>query len=163
MNITYQKFFVPFNVAYYRDKNRKRSVGLKVLTEFYSKYYPYESRKFSDIDDKPEEVIQQETLPQAIIVNMDSIMNLDESPINSSIDLINTLSKTYQLIFVSSRLSSYQGEVLSWINRYINTDHDYLLYMREAVTEKDFYDKFIKDKYYVTALFANKTFHRFYV
>ena len=70
-SIEFMEFYVPFKEALERDKNRERSVGEKVLKNFYLKYYP--DKYAEEISDKRYILEQNKSLPKCIIVDIDGM------------------------------------------------------------------------------------------
>ena len=181
LNVDFEtkEFRVSFNDAYWRDTNRDRKVGLGVLTSFFLKYYPDEDRTiYNNIKSEERFILEQdETLPQAIIVDIDGTLSImhdrgpfdyhlvnNDLPNNPVVDLINTLSKQYQIIIVTGRERTEvcEQETIKWLSRYL-TFTDWQLFMRmpkdyrkDGVVKQEIYDNFIKDKYCVAAVFEDR-------
>lgn len=89
----------------------------------------------------------------------------EDLPNNPVVDLINSLSKIYQIIIVTGREDTEvcRKETLKWLNRYL-TCSDFLFYMRkekdyrkDAIVKTEIYNEHIKDKYCVAAVFDDRT------
>lgn len=178
-DIEFKEFKVDFNTAYWRDTNRERKVGLGVLKTFFNKYYPDEPLTILNSSNSKERTYlkQDETLPQAIIVDIDGTLSImhdrgpfdyhlvnNDLPNNPVIDLINTLSKQYQILIVTGREQTdiCQQETIKWLNRYL-TFNDWKLFMRkpndyrkDGIIKQEIYNKYIKDNYYITAVFEDR-------
>lgn len=182
VELEFKKFIISFNEAYWRDTKRTRKVGLQVLRRFYNTYFPDMSQ---EIINKEEEspakerfiLKQDETLPHAIICDIDGTLSLmngrgpfeyhrvnEDLPNNPVVDLINSLSKIYQIIIVTGREDTdvCRRETLKWLNRYLTCD-DFLFYMRkekdyrkDSIVKTEIYNEYIKDKYCVTAVFDDR-------
>lgn len=178
--IEYKPFLVSFNEAYWRDTKRVRKVGLEVLKNFYTRYYPDMPQIIENKITPAEErfiLKQDETLPHAIICDIDGTLSLmngrgpfeyhrvnEDLPNNPVIDLINSLSKQYQIIIVTGREDTEicRQETLKWLSRYLSFD-DFLFFMRknkdyrkDSIVKMEIYNDNIKDKYCVAAVFDDR-------
>ena len=183
VDIEYKKFVISFNEAYWRDTKRTRKVGLAVLRRFFNTYFPDMSQEIVNQEKESpakERFIlkQDETLLHAIICDIDGTLSLmngrgpfeyhrvnEDLPNNPVIDLVNSLSKMYQIIIVTGREDTEvcRKETLKWLNRYL-TCSDFLFYMRkekdyrkDAIVKTEIYNEHIKDKYCVAAIFDDRT------
>ena len=179
VDLEHKEFKISFNDAYWRDTNRDKKVGIGVLTTFFLKYYPDEDRTIQN-NIKSEErftLVQDETLPQAIIVDIDGTLSImhdrgpfdyhlvnNDLPNNPVVDLVNTLSDKYQVIIVTGRerTEACERETIKWLNRYL-TFKDWKLFMRmpkdyrkDGVVKQEIYNNFIKDKYCIAAVFEDR-------
>ena len=182
VELEFKKFIISFNEAYWRDTKRTRKVGLQVLRRFYNTYFPDMSQEIINKEKESpakERFIfkQDETLPHAIICDIDGTLSLmngrgpfeyhrvnEDLPNNPVVDLINSLSKIYQIIIVTGREDTdvCRRETLKWLNRYLTCD-DFLFYMRkekdyrkDSIVKTEIYNEYIKDKYCVTAVFDDR-------
>lgn len=128
-----------------------------------------------------EPMVQDELLENVYLVDLDgTVANIDrrsspyaanecltDIPIKSVIDTVVALYKQhFKIIFVSGRSNEYRKLSKQWINEFIQVDNNpinYELFMREEndkrpdqIIKKEIYNKFIKDKYYVVAVFDDR-------
>ena len=173
-SIEYREFYIPFKEALERDKNRERSVGEKVLKNFYLKYYP--DKYAEEISDKRYILKQNKSFPKCIIVDIDGTVAihqgrspydlskvLEDKPNDPLIDLLRVLSGSVDIIFFSGREGTKQcvEDTAKWINDNINIP--YQLYMRkekdyrpDEVIKEELYNEIIKNNYYCIAIFDDR-------
>lgn len=157
-----------------RDSARERSVGEKVLKNFYLKYYP--DKYAEEISDKRYILEQNKSLPKCIICDLDGTLCLHQgrSPYDLSkvsgdkpndllVDLLRVLSGSVDIIFFSGRegIKQCREDTAKWINDNINIP--YQLYMRkekdyrpDEVIKEELYNEIIKDNYYCIAIFDDR-------
>lgn len=172
--IEYKEFYIPFKEALERDKNRERSVGEKVLKNFYLKYYP--DKYANEISDKRYILEQNKSLPKCIICDLDGTLCLhqgrspydlskvsEDKPNDPLVDLLRVLSGSVDIIFFSGREGTKQcrEDTAKWINDNVNIP--YQLYMRkekdyrpDEVIKEELYNEIIKDNYYCIAIFDDR-------
>lgn len=172
--IKFKEFYVPFKEALERDKNRERSVGEKVLKNFYLKYYP--DKYVEELSDKRYILEQNKSLPKCIICDLDGTLCLhqgrspydlskvsEDKPNDPLVDLLRVLSGSVDIIFFSGREGTKQcrEDTAKWINDNINIP--YQLYMRkekdyrpDEVIKEELYNEIIKDNYYCMAIFDDR-------
>ena len=173
-SIEYREFYIPFKEALECDKNRERSVGEKVLKNFYLKYYP--DKYAEEISDKRYILEQNKSFPKCIIVDIDGTVAihqgrspydlskvLEDKPNDPLIDLLRVLSGSVDIIFFSGREGTKQcvEDTAKWINDNINIP--YQLYMRkekdyrpDEVIKEELYNEIIKNNYYCIAIFDDR-------
>lgn len=173
-SIEFMEFYVPFKEALKRDKNRERSVGEKVLENFYKKYYS--DKYYQELIDDRYILEQNKSLPKCIICDLDGTLCLNQgrSPYDLSkvsgdkpndplVDLLRVLSGSVDIIFFSGREGTKQcrEDTAKWINDNINIP--YQLYMRkekdyrpDEVIKEELYNEIIKDNYYCIAIFDDR-------
>ena len=173
-SIEFKEFYIPFKEALERDKNRERSVGEKVLKNFYLKYYP--DRHAEEISDKRYILEQNKSLPKCIVVDIDGTVAINQgrSPYDLTkvsedksndplVDLLRVLSGSIDIIFFSGREGTKQcrEDTAKWINDNINIP--YQLYMRkekdyrpDEVIKEELYNEIVKDNYYCIAIFDDR-------
>lgn len=150
-----------------RDAKRTKSVGEKVIRDMYNRYF---SAK------EPEEK-QDETLPRAIICDLDGTIALigNRNPYDASTatrDFLNkpiaSIVKRYQdthyILFVSGRKSIYKGQTTMFLAMHDLITAKTMLFMRgaddnrkDAIVKKEIYDGRIKGKYYVEFVLDDRT------
>ena len=173
-SIEFKEFYITFKEALERDKNRERSVGEKVLKNFYLKYYP--DKYAEEISDKRYILEQDKSLPKCIIVDIDGTVAInqgrspydltkvsEDKPNDPLVDLLRILSGSIDIIFFSGREGTKQcrEDTAKWINDNINIP--YQLYMRkekdyrpDEVIKEELYNEIIKDNYYCIAIFDDR-------
>lgn len=173
-SIEFKEFFIPYKEALERDKKRERSVGEKVLKNFYLKYYS--DRYTEEISDKRYILEQNKSLPKCIVCDLDGTLCLHQgrSPYDLSkvskdkpndplVDLLRVLSGSVDIIFFSGRegTKQCQEDTAKWINDNVNIP--YQLYMRkekdyrpDEVIKEELYNEIIKDNYYCIAIFDDR-------
>lgn len=173
-SIEFKEFYIPFKEALERDKNRERSVGEKVLKNFYFKYYP--DKYAEEISDKRYILEQNKSLPKCVIVDIDGTLCIhqgrdpydlskvsEDKPNDPLVDLLRILSGSIDIIFFSGRegTKQYREDTAKWIND--NVGIPYQLYMRkekdyrpDEVIKEELYNEIIKDNYYCIAIFDDR-------
>lgn len=173
-SIEFKEFYIPFKEALERDKNRERSVGEKVLKNFYLKYYL--DKYTEEISDKRYILEQNKSLPKCIIVDIDGTVSInqgrspydlskvsEDKPNDPLVDLLRVLSGFIDIIFFSGREGTKQcrEDTAKWINDNINIP--YQLYMRkekdyrpDEVIKEELYNEIIKGNYYCVAIFDDR-------
>lgn len=173
-SIEFKEFYIPFKEALERDKNRGRSVGEKVLKNFYLKYYP--DKYTEEISDKRYILEQNKELPKCIVCDLDGTLCLhqgrspydltkvsEDKPNDPLVDLLRVLSGSVDVIFFSGREGTKQcrEDTAKWINDNINIP--YQLYMRkekdyrtDEIIKEELYNEIIKDNYYCVAIFDDR-------
>ena len=173
-SIEFKEFYIPYKEALERDKNRERSVGEKVLKNFYLKYYP--DKYAEEISDKRYILKQNKSLPKCIICDLDGTLCLhqgrspydltkvsEDKPNDPLVDLLRVLSGSIDVIFFSGREGTKQcrEDTAKWINDNVNIP--YQLYMRkekdyrpDEVIKEELYNEIIKDNYYCVAIFDDR-------
>ena len=173
-SIEFKEFYVPFKEALKRDKNRERSVGEKVLKNFYLKYYP--DKYAEEISDKRYILEQDKSLPKCVIVDCDGTIAIhqgrdpydlskvsEDKPNDPLVDLLRVLSGSIDIIFFSGREGTKQccEDTAKWIND--NVGIPYQLYMRkekdyrpDEVIKEELYNEIIKNNYYCIAIFDDR-------
>lgn len=186
VKIEYVECVVPYKVALERDKNRENSVGVKVLKNFYYKYYPHLVHADANRNMKPFD----NRKPKCIICDIDGTVALHTSrnpfefdkvdtdePDFRVCDFINTISSDcdYYLIFLSGREGSEvcRKKTEEWIEKYIKPQYwmnmgiipeeNWRLYMRaegdkraDEIVKKELYEKHIEPWYNVAMIFDDR-------
>lgn len=155
-------FNTPLDVCLTRDHDRIDKVGEQVIRDMYTKYH-YE------LPAQPMYVVQDRSLPHAIIVDIDgttAIMNgrdpFDISKVHTDLpnvpvaELIKTLHCVGKLIiFVSGRKDSCHADTAYWLYRTLGFS-DFKLIMRQttdnrpdSIVKQEIYDERIKGKFYI--------------
>lgn len=174
--IKIQEFYVPFKVALERDRNRKRSVGERVIKRFYQQYYPDRyNAEMAQVDNRY--ILEQDkTLPSCVIVDLDGTLSINQGrnpfdyskvgtdkPNDPLVDLIKIISHEVEIIFFSGRESTKEcrENTEKWLND--NIGISYKLYMRnekdyrsDEIIKEELYNQYIKDKYYCIAIFDDR-------
>lgn len=173
-SIEFKEFYVPFKEALERDKNRERSVGEKVLKNFYLKYYP--DKYAEEMKDKRFILKQDWTLPSCVICDLDGTISLHngrsafdyskiytDKPNEPLVNLLKILNNEIDVIFFSGREGTEEcrKETENWLNSHVCIP--YKLYMRsekdyrsDEIIKEELYNKYIKDKYYCIAIFDDR-------
>jgi len=166
-------FYTDIDELISRDKQRDKSVGEEVIRKFYNslgkKDFKFYNPRQEMIDQIPiEKVIQDKTLPKAIIVDLDgTIAEISHrNPYDASKCLDDGVNehvlKTVLLyrnsgtkvIFLSGRDSAFRALTLEWLNTYVSGDFE--LFMRpqgnvekDSIIKRNIFNQEIKDKYFV--------------
>lgn len=173
-SIEFKEFYIPFKEALERDSKRERSVGRKVLINFYRKYYP--DRYFDEMKDNRFILNQDWTLPSCIICDLDGTISLHngrsafdyskictDKPNEPLVNLLKILNNEIDVIFFSGREGTKEcrEETENWLNSHVCIPHK--LYMRsekdyrsDEIIKEELYNKYIKDKYYCIAIFDDR-------
>lgn len=178
-NIEIKLFKIDFKTALERDQQRPRPVGEKVLKSFFYKYFPKEMEEYFT-----DPRLKQNNFQQEIDINKENCILLDvdgtcalhagRSPYDWSrvgedvpnkmlIKLIRVLSSAYKIIVVSGREGTEEciTKTRKWLDEYLSIP--YALYMRkekdmrhDEVIKKEIYERQIKPKYNVIAVFDDR-------
>lgn len=176
----------PFNVALERDSKRERSVGKKVLKDFYYKYYPHL------MNSNPERVMKPfNNKPKAIICDIDGTVALHvgrnpfefekvdtDVPDFRVCDLIKNITSNcdYELIFLSGRedIGTCREKTEKWIEDNIKPqfwynfggtvpERNWRLFMRangdhraDEIVKRELYENHIEPWYDVAAVFDDR-------
>lgn len=173
-SIEFKEFYIPFKEALERDKNRERSVGEKVLKQFYEKYYP--DRYTEECKDNRYILEQDKTLPKCIICDLDGTLCLHQGrnpydlskvstdkPNDPLIDLLRILSGSVDIIFFSGREGTEQcrQDTAKWLND--NVGIPYQLYMRkekdyrgDEIIKEELFKENIENNYYCITVFDDR-------
>lgn len=178
-NIEIKPFKIDFKTALERDQQRPRPVGEKVLKSFFYKYFPKEMEEYFTDPRLKQNNFQQEidiNKENCIIVDIDGTLccHAGRSPYDWSrvgedvpnkmlIKLIRVLSSAYKIIVVSGREGTEEciTKTRKWLDEYLSIP--YALYMRkekdmrhDEVIKKEIYERQIKPKYNVIAVFDDR-------
>lgn len=146
-----------------RDLQRYHSVGEKVIWQIYQQFIR-----------KHEPLIQDESKPKAIIVDLDGTLAIHDGrspydaakcetdlPNDKLVKIIDSMSEDHKIILLSGRHDTYKPHTLRWLTKH-NIIFDKLI-MRKAgddrkddIIKQELFEEHIKDKYYVTALFDDR-------
>ena len=177
-----------YKVALQRDSNpdRKRSVGKKVLRNFYTKYYPHLIAPMSDV----RKMLEWENKPKAIIVDIDGTLALrndrspfdytkvgEDSPEFRMCNLIKALIESeelYTVFFLTGRedIDNCRELTAEWLanNVYpglsmngLVPEENWELIMRpegdhrsDEIVKKELWERWIKPWYDVVAVFDDR-------
>ena len=174
-NMTEIYFDTPVDVCVERDMTRgDKSVGSKVITEMYHKYINTE-----DITHKVTYRVQDETLPKAIIVDIDGTIALlngrnpydnkkvhTDLPNQPIIDLIKDLDLVgHHILIVSGRQGTEEckAQTISWLDTHLDLLFEYELFMRpegdfrkDSTIKREIFEKEIEGKYNVKYVFDDR-------
>lgn len=168
VNIQIKFFEITPEEAIQRDLVRPNSVGSGVIWDMYNRYIRKE-------EGKPEPIKQDDSLPHAIICDLDGTLALlngrnpydastcGEDNVNYNIfGILVSYPKIVMPIFVTGREDKYKEETLAWLKNacgYSPDDSKYApckLLMRKSgdsrkdcIIKKEIFDQHIKDKYYI--------------
>ena len=181
-DIEFKEFYIPFRDAVERDRLRKTStgqyVGKKVLQSFYERYYPERYQEELAKTVRPFRHFQQPDLPGAIICDLDGTLawmqgrspydgtKVDKDEIDPQLrDLLILLRHMgFTLLFVSGREGTEEcrEKTQKWLENHFD-NHDFKLFMRkekdyrsDEIIKKELYDTYIKNKYYIAAVFDDR-------
>lgn len=120
---------------------------------------------------------QNDKLPRAILVDLDGTLahmgdgrgpfewhKVDQdAPDENVLNIVRTLSLTYNIVFMSGRDASCRKLTLDWLRVYYKNLPEFELYMRpennyekDNIVKRKLFDEFIKDKYYVEAVLDDR-------
>lgn len=181
-NIEFKEFYIPFREAVERDRLRKTStgqyVGKKVLQSFYERYYLERYQEELAKTVKPFRHFQQPDLQRAVICDLDGTLawmqgrspydgtKVDKDEIDPQLrDLLVLLRHLgITLLFVSGREGTEEcrTKTQKWLENHFD-NHDFKLFMRkekdyrgDEIIKKEIYDTYIKNKYYIHAVFDDR-------
>lgn len=159
-------FNVDLEICVQRDSERANPVGRVVITKMY--------KDFIKKEEPVEYLLQDKTLPKALIVDIDGTIAEKgarspfdwkavgrDTPIQHVIDLVNTYSKTHEIILLSGRDSVCRPETKKWlIDNKVNYD---TLYMRpegsrdkDTLVKKQIFVQNIKDKFFIDFILEDR-------
>lgn len=183
IEIEYKLFDIDIKLALERDKNRERSVGKKVLLNFFEKYFPeklmkhYTDQRLSNTEN------YNTDLEDCVIVDLDGTICLHNGrnpydltkvkydkaniPLVRLLRIINRYP--YKILFVSGREGTEQckNDSYNWItNNYAYQGDDYMrweLFMRKKddyrpddIVKEEIYHEQIEPYYNVLAVFDDR-------
>jgi predicted kinase len=181
-DIEFKEFYIPFRDAVERDRLRKAStgqyVGKRVLQSFYERYYPEKYKEELEKTVKPFRHFQQPDLTRAVICDLDGTLawmqgrspydgtKVDKDEIDYQLrDLLILLRHTgLTLLFVSGREGTEEcrEKTQKWLENHFD-GHDFKLFMRkekdyrgDEIIKKEIYDTYIKNNYYIHAVFDDR-------
>ena len=172
--IEYKPLYIPFKEALERDSKRDRPVGKNVLKRFYLNYYEKEFRKevYTTIPYIQEHDKSREN---AVIVDLDGTVAFHNGrgpfewdkiqtdiPNNCLLKILDNLANEscVTVIFLTGRNKTETAykETDKWLQEHC--DFPWLLVMRDAddyrssdISKKELYEKYVKGKYNVLAVF----------
>lgn len=162
--VTIKWFDVKPEVCIERDLKRQNSVGAKVIWGMYNTYIKEDTSK-----NVPEPIKQDESLPHAIICDIDGTIahNVSRSPYDGTrvdedlpdeavIRLVNLYHEHGgEIIFLSGREDSCRMKTLDWIRKYTDAK-SFMLLMRRAgdnrkdsIIKKALFEIYVKKEYYI--------------
>ena len=178
-DIEFKLLKIDFKTALERDQQRPRPVGEKVLKSFFYNYFP-EEMEIYNTDPR----LKQDNFQNSIDINKENCIVVDcdgslclhagRSPYDWSrvnedvpnrmlIKLVRTLSSVYKVIVLSGREGTEECTIKTrqWLDNYLSIP--YTLYMRkekdmrpDRVIKKEIYDRHIKPKYNVVAVYDDR-------
>lgn len=164
--IEYKKFYIPFKEALERDSKRERSVGKKVLINFYTKYFYDEYVKEVGYDDR--KIYEGNHKSPCVVIDLDGTTMLhngrlpfDWNKVSTDIfdpRMLKIINKFYEsavkIIFLTGRPESVRNATDDCLNSKLWFSYE--LIMRPVndnrsgdVLKKDLWEKYI-DPYYNT-------------
>ena len=164
--IEYKKFYIPFKEALERDSKRERSVGKKVLINFYTKYFYDEYVKEVGYDDR--KIYEGNHKSPCVVIDLDGTTMLhngrlpfDWNKVSTDIfdpRMLKIINKFYEsavkIIFLTGRPESVRNATDDCLNSKLWFGYE--LIMRPIndnrsgdVLKKDLWEKYI-DPYYNT-------------
>ena len=170
--IEYKKFYVPFKEALERDSKRERSVGKKVLVNFYTKYFYNEYVKEVGYDDRIINKGNHRT--PCIIIDLDGTAALHRNRLpydwnklsSDEFDprMLQIIYKFHlsaiKIIFLTGRPNSVRDETEKWIRKHIWSDFN--LIMRPTndnrsgdVVKKELWEKYVEPNYNTLCVFED--------
>lgn len=170
--IEYKKFYIPFKEALERDSKRERSVGKKVLINFYTKYFYDEFVKEVGYDDRIINKGNHKT--PCVIIDLDGTVALHRNRLPYDWNKLDSdefdprmLQIIYKLhlaavkiIFLTGRPNSVRDETEKWIKKYIWSDFN--LIMRPTndnrsgdIVKKELWEKYVEPNYNTLCVFED--------
>ena len=171
-SIEFKDFWTPLDICIERDSKREHPIGNETIKGIYNKYKGFIHQQ-KVLEYKNSKAVQDNSLPNAIIVDIDSTLSLNVSgrpfygpnscdgmlldePIRESIYLVKSYLdySNCKLIIVTGRNEGAREVTLKWLHDwYIEPD---FLIMREngdntptEVFKEKVYNEQIKDKFYI--------------
>lgn len=174
-----KKFYVPFAVAMERSKKRRDEGGLfiprKVMEHFYRTYFKEEFEK-EMTDYRVSNIAEwKKNLPTCVICDLDGTYamhtgrtpfewnRLQEDQVDTRLNLLLEIVNRYdcEVIFLTGRPDSVREETAKWLEKHFDGEN-YSLIMRDKDdfshgddVKQRLYEKHIKDKYNVLAVFED--------
>lgn len=170
--IEYKKFYVPFKEVLERDSKRERSVGKKVLINFYTKYFYDEFVKEVGYDNRIINKGNHKT--PCVIIDLDGTVALHRNRLPYDWNKLDSdefdprmLQIIYKLhlaavkiIFLTGRPNSVRDETEKWIKKYIWSDFN--LIMRPTndnrsgdVVKKELWEKYVEPNHNTLCVFED--------
>lgn len=164
LRIRYKVFDVPFDELVERDSKRERKVGLDVLNKMYAGFQELmqnEAFKRQLVEQNREPVIQDKTLPMAVICDLDGTLALFEgkrSPFDASrcdetddLNIPVAMAVTgfamqgVKILFVSGREDKDEAPTRRFLETYMS-HVDWDLHMRSSEREAGVNDCIVKER-----------------
>lgn len=138
MSVDHIDFEVSQEEAIRRDAGRTKKVGEDVIKKFFQRNkIDKVTGKLPEMPEVPmlesiEDVIQDDSLPSAVIVDVDGTVArhvsrspydyskvLSDEPIQFVIDILESLSDKHEIIFLSGRKDSCFEDTKAWLNKHV--------------------------------------------
>lgn len=154
-------FHVDVDVAIERDLKRPKSVGERVIRKMFNDW----------IRPKTVPMVQDPTLPRAIIVDIDgTIAQMEgrkpfdwelvgtDKPKPPIIDIVRRFAQTHTVIFMSGRDAICEDKTVDWLNTNVITKEfwPWELFMREqgdnrkdSIVKRELFDSHVRGKFYI--------------
>lgn len=154
-------FHVDVDVAIERDLKRPKSVGERVIRKMFNDW----------IRPKTVPMVQDPTLPRAIIVDIDGTVAQMEGrnpfdwelvgtdkPKAPIIDIVRRFAQTHRVIFMSGRDGVCEDKTVDWLNINVITKEfwPWELFMREqgdnrkdSIVKRELFDSHVRGKFYI--------------
>jgi histidinol phosphatase-like enzyme len=180
-DISFKVFDITVEEAIDRDSKRERKVGEDVIKRMYKDYVNLINTFDFTVRPKEDKIITERfnnstNLPKGILVDLDGTLALCNGKRHifdwGSVDL-DDISETvkeslllyknagYKIIIMSGRDSAAREKTIVWLNEH-NIPYDDL-FMRnfndmrkDSIIKRELYDKFVKDKYWITLSFDDR-------
>jgi predicted kinase len=151
-------FHIDVDTAIERDLKRNRSVGERVIRKMFNDW----------IRPKPTPMIQDKSLVEAIIVDIDgTVAKMDgrgafdwgrvgeDKPNPPIIDIVQRFAITHNIIFMSGRDSVCREQTLVWLKDNVRLT-DFHLFMRpegdmrkDSIVKRELFDTHVRNKFYI--------------
>jgi len=181
-DVEFQIFDAPLHVCQKRDKERAKSVGDEVVNKMHNQYkniidsFGFENRsKRPSYEDRFIPLVQDQTLPQAVIFDIDGTIALmgrrseydwNKVDVDDPHDIVIEQIKLHQdkgrkILLVSGRDEEAREKTLYWLE-YYNVYFDELLMRpkddmrKDYIIKKEIFNNQIKDRYNVWAVYDDR-------
>ena len=169
--IEYKKFYIPFKEALERDSKRERSVGKKVLINFYTKYFYDEYIKEVGYDNR--KINPGNRKKNCVIFDLDGTVMLHNGRLPFDWDkiptdildprmkkLIYTLEESTKIIFLTGRPESVRNATDNSINSVIWCNYELIMRPNNdnrsgEIVKKELWEKYIEPYYNTLCVFED--------
>lgn len=165
-DVGFKHFDIDYETAVSRDLNRSLSVGSSVIMKQLQQYNNQFGYRYSPATNATPAILVD---VDGTVAEMCNRSPYDwgkvggDSPIEEVLEIINLLGHSHQIIFMSGRDEACRTETSDWLDKHVNLEHDYLLYMRahgdmrkDSIVKLELFQKHVASSYNVKMVFDDR-------